>query len=640
MKRAQLFVPSDEQQEIMASFIQGFNIKVEAVAGSGKSTTLFLLAQEAKTKFGCKTLILTYNRDLKNELQGKIQQLGLRDYCDAYTYHGYASRIYNTSIHDDKLLHYHLNITPNITSNYPIILMDEVQDMNPDYHRLTQLITKYGDILVIVGDRRQCINDYLNASCKYLIDYSTYFNTGRPWRELSLRTSYRLTPYLANFVNKHILKERAPSEACLHARQEIIIPGNFTNNNVKPIYHYGVWDISSLVREMYDQYGPNEVIIIVPSIKVASKPNSPIGKLLSKKHNDMLFCVRDTDTSTETTHNKIVVTSYNSMKGRERKCVIVIGFDESYFEYFDKKWPPSSPLLPNIVYVAATRAREQLIIIQDKKKIPFRTIDKARLTLDVKIRGNDEQTKDPVVKTPQIAPSIIVTDIIKYRNLTDILELLSFINIDPIIPAGNLLPYQNIVQFNGYFEDMRQYYGLLIVLYAQHKRDGEIYLTVVDIDNVKTMIDIYCRYNALIMTSNKTIKEWMELVVMYCAITNKHHFYKDQITNYDWVDENFVIEASDRIISTIPEDGIFEYLCSGNNVTGVIDYITNSDIWEFKCTTSLTDSHKIQCGAYIALYYIEKGILLPCKLYNVRTNELVIVTLSNPLEYLEVLVRK
>ena len=617
--------PSDEQQEIISSFTQGYNIKVEAVAGSGKSTTLLLLAQEAKDKFRCKTLILTYNRDLKDELQEKITRLNLSSHCDAYTYHGYASRMYHTSIYDDKLLHHHLTMTPRITSAYPIILLDEVQDMNPDYHKLSQLIIKHGDILVIVGDRRQCINDYLNASNEYLIDYSTYFNTGRPWRELSLRTSYRLTPYLANFVNKHVLKE------------DIILPGNFACNNVKPIYHYGVWDISPLIKYMFDLYGPDEVIILVPSIKVASKPNSPIGKLLSRQHDDMLFCVRDTDTSSETTRNKIVVTSYNSMKGRERKCVIVTGFDESYFEYFDKKWSHSSPLIPNIIYVAATRARERLIIIQDKNKLPFRTIDKDRLSLDVEIRGNSENAK-PKERTKDSVRNVV--DIIKHRNLTDILELLSFINIEPIIPAGKLLPYQNIVQFNGYFEDMRQYYGLLITLYAQYKRDGETYLTVMDIDNVKSMTDVYCRYNALIMTDNKTIKEWMELVVMYCAITNKHHFYKDQITNYDWVDEGFVTEAADRIIATIPTNGVFEYPCSGNNIAGVVDYISETEMWEFKCTTSLTDDHKIQCGAYIALQYIDTEVLVPCKLYNVRTGEIVIITITNPAKYLEILSRK
>lgn len=49
--------PSDEQREIINCFTMGYNLKIEAVAGGAKTTTLLLLAQEAKQKFGSKTLI-------------------------------------------------------------------------------------------------------------------------------------------------------------------------------------------------------------------------------------------------------------------------------------------------------------------------------------------------------------------------------------------------------------------------------------------------------------------------------------------------------------------------------------------------------------------------------------------------------
>lgn len=54
----------------------------------GKSTTLLLLAEEAKELFRARTLIITYNKHLKDELSGKIKELKLESYCDTYTYHG------------------------------------------------------------------------------------------------------------------------------------------------------------------------------------------------------------------------------------------------------------------------------------------------------------------------------------------------------------------------------------------------------------------------------------------------------------------------------------------------------------------------------------------------------------------------
>ena len=65
--------PSDEQQEVISYFTQGYNLMIEAVAGAGKTTTLLMLASIAHQNFKVKTLILTYNRNLKDEITQKIK---------------------------------------------------------------------------------------------------------------------------------------------------------------------------------------------------------------------------------------------------------------------------------------------------------------------------------------------------------------------------------------------------------------------------------------------------------------------------------------------------------------------------------------------------------------------------------------
>lgn len=70
-----------------------------------------------------------------------------------------------------------------------------------------------------------------------------------------------------------------------------------------------------------------------------------------------------------------------------KENVIIIGFDESYFEYYDKKWDKSEKILPNVLYVAVTRSREKLIIIQDDTKSFLRTMTISNLYDTCDVRG-------------------------------------------------------------------------------------------------------------------------------------------------------------------------------------------------------------------------------------------------------------
>lgn len=622
-------IASEEQREIINCFKSGFNLKIEALAGCAKSTTLLMLVQEAKN-WNVKSLLLTYNKDLKDELREKINESNLTGYCDAYTYHGYASKIYQQNIYNDLLLRNALTREPSIKCNYNIVLLDEVQDMNPDYHKLTTKILNHGTILVLVGDRRQCINEYLNATSEYLINYNQYFNTGRPWKELSLRTSYRLTPLLARFVNQNILG------------QDLIIPGNKTNKNILPIYKYGAWDFNYIVEKCVKKYGSDEVVIMTPSVRNIN-PKSPLGKLCSSKINGLMFCVKDNDLDSQTMKGKILITSYNSMKGRERKCTILLGFDESYFEYYDRKWNNNKEI-PNVLYVAATRARELLVIIQDKNKAPLRTFK--NIHKSCYIMGDNENKTEPGSKPNK--KEFQVTDLIRHRNTTEIANLLQLLNIEIIKLGGNPLPYQNVIQFGGYAEDMRNYYGTVIPLIAQFKMTGKVRLTPYlvknfddDEPNLQQVDDIIPQYNNLLAKSNKTTQEWMKLAVLYTAINNNCYFYAYQITNYDWVDVNFINIQVQLIIDSIPKNGVFEQpiekIIKGYKIQGCIDYNGEDEIWEFKCSSSLTDEYKIQLGAYLSMIdNVKSNIVKLGKLFNTRTGEILSISVNDKQKYLDI----
>ena len=58
--------PSEEQQIIINNIKNGYNVVVEAVAGSGKSTTILSLAQQCQDK---EILQLTYNSSLRLDVR-------------------------------------------------------------------------------------------------------------------------------------------------------------------------------------------------------------------------------------------------------------------------------------------------------------------------------------------------------------------------------------------------------------------------------------------------------------------------------------------------------------------------------------------------------------------------------------------
>ena len=242
--------PSDEQNEIISIYSSGFNLKVNAVAGAGKTTTLLLLANEAKIKYQVKTLILTYNRELKDEISQRIQEVGLKGWCWVYTFHGFLTKISGKTINNNILLRQHLQYNYNFETLCQLVCVDEVQDMSDECSKLVNKIISHAKSLVLVGDERQCIYDYIDADLKYFRDPDKYFNTGRPWKELSLRTSYRLTPSIATFVNKAIICEK-----------DLIIAGNNKNKDLKPQYRYGEYSILPFIKEAVSEYGCEEVVI-------------------------------------------------------------------------------------------------------------------------------------------------------------------------------------------------------------------------------------------------------------------------------------------------------------------------------------------------------------------------------------------
>ncbi|TNK86741.1 hypothetical protein C4M87_03390, partial [Mycoplasmopsis pullorum] len=255
---------SHEQFLINQALKQGFNVKVSAVAGSGKTTTVLLISKLLSDK---KILFFTYNRQLKDETQEKIIANKLFN-IDIFTFHSFAQNIYKVQANtDDGLVEL---LTKNKTSNnidYDLIVIDEAQDLTPIYyHFLLKIMNDNRNKnyqILILGDERQCIYQFLGADSRFLTHADKLFINQHEWKFLSLSKSYRLSSQIASFLNDIFFKTQLIKSGRLNSYSSI----NYLlvrNNNYK---NEGITALASKICKKIHEYGEENIFVLTPTTK-------------------------------------------------------------------------------------------------------------------------------------------------------------------------------------------------------------------------------------------------------------------------------------------------------------------------------------------------------------------------------------
>ncbi len=114
--------PSEEQQAIIRAVSDGQNVIVNAVAGSGKTTTILFCAAALPEQ---RILHLTYNKHLQLDAKAKCDEWQLNN-LDIMTLHGFCRKFYNDLMGDEALLNaLGENSAPKRLIDYDIIFVDE-----------------------------------------------------------------------------------------------------------------------------------------------------------------------------------------------------------------------------------------------------------------------------------------------------------------------------------------------------------------------------------------------------------------------------------------------------------------------------------------------------------------------------------
>ena len=669
-----ILTPSGEQMNVIQAIKDGYNVQVDAVAGSGKTTTVLSLADQISDKI---IIQLTYNSELKEEVVQKKLKYNETMYLDnlsIYTYHSLAYQFYSTEAKTD------IGINKIVSSNMPprrklpnidILVLDEIQDMNELYYRFVNKFIK--DLnknvqLLILGDKYQGLYEFKGADTRFLtLAYQLWPCSTFEFKRLELNTSYRVTNSISKFVNNVML-----GESRIQARK--------MGDNVVYVRHTNPYDCAKIIayklteQILQGNLNPDDIFILAASVKNDSSPLKLIENILVRNGIPCYIPMNETSSiNREVIKNKVIFASFHQSKGRERKMVIVQGFDNDYFKYFNRDSP--SDVCPSTLYVAATRSTSTLIVIESAEPLDFLKLSHSQMNqsnyitfegVPLGIMNNSPPTKSlktdelPIIKTSP-------TELIKFLDETLLMKISLlledlFITDNLSFPLNEVKLQTNIETNYGdhhLCEEVFDINGLMIPALFE-----ETY-SPCKTSSIKTFMQDYYAKNMLknsnmfyvnrikqIDFENMSIQDHLKMVTLYISIQEKLMFKVAQINHYNWLEEKDVskifanmkrhigspeeLEYERTIIEYKPEsessmysnidEFIKTHVTMGKKMRfkARVDAITPTTIWEFKCTDSLEIEHLLQVIIYAWLWqqscFLTQGPRI-FKLMNIKTSE-------------------
>jgi len=162
--------PKTKEQEEIIQKLENNNLIIEAVAGSGKTTTSLYIAKNFQN---LKILLLTYNSKLKAETRKKVFSLGIKN-LEVHSFHAFGYKYYNEKkCTTDRGIHEIINqkTKPALAFKFDLIIIDEAQDITPLYYEfICKIIVDNGlsARICLLGDKNQSIYSFNNADSRYL----------------------------------------------------------------------------------------------------------------------------------------------------------------------------------------------------------------------------------------------------------------------------------------------------------------------------------------------------------------------------------------------------------------------------------------------------------------------------------------
>ena len=689
--------PSEEQMNIINHIKSGkYNGEVDAVAGSGKTTTILSLA----THIADKSIIqITYNSELKREVSEKKEKYGLTN-IEIFTYHSFAYKYYtqeaNTDIGISKIVRTGM-LPKRALPQIDILVGDEIQDMNFLYYQFVQKVltdcgktTRHNPVqILILGDKYQGLYEFKGADIRFLTLGHKIWSTSSPFpfKQMNLTTSYRVTRQIADFVNKVMLGPETSSSSSspndnnmrIHAVKDGPKVSYIRRSNCFQVYKSIGARIVNMILSGYAK--PSDIFVLAPSVK--QKYFKMIENMLVEHNIPCYVPMNDVNTiHSDVIKNKVIFSSFHQSKGRERKVVIIYGFDRTYFDFYNRGADMS--VCPSTLYVATTRATEKLIVVEADNPLPFLkyTHYELRDSSFVDFEGEPlnffESDNLDVSTTTVQCHKTSPTELIRFLNenvvitIADLMEDYLFTSTDSSEKV-TIVSNENFIT-SSYFgndvcEEVSDLNGLVIPSLYQQRNNGTNTITEYVLAQIDKERPFYKeKLSEIDFSQPLTLGNHLLLTNIYKAMNENLYFKLAQIVSYDWLSQDNVDAMFGNMDAHISEPCKLTYEVTiikdkyktqeqtdakykridefierhmGKEfgilrMNAIVDAVSPDTIWEFKCVDALTTEHRIQLLIYAWLVkMISQGgssaSVSVFKLLNIRTGEVQTLNHSSPL---------
>ncbi len=617
---------SDEQKTILEHVALGRSVKVDAVAGSGKTTTCLHIAKSNPTKA---VFQLTYNARLKLETRARASQLGIQN-IEVHSYHAFFVKYFDGSGFTDVSIIECLKRGPpelRAPLRCDILIIDEAQDMNLLYFQLVLLLLRsISDNLpqlIVMGDCKQSIFNFNGADHRFLSLADKIFK--RDMEEARLSTSYRLTTQTAAFIN----------ECCVGAPQMHAV-----RSGRKPQYVIDNVFGEEIARRVFEyltdpRFSAGDIFVLCASVRSEAGPARILANRLTQMGVPIFVSISEEDPMDEDIlTGKVVFSTFHQSKGLERPVVFVLGFDAGYFQFY-KRNAGNVGVINNEMYVALTRAKQELILVHHcgHDFLPF-----VKRELLPEYTSFDDSSVSIAARLAQkdgVKSKFKVTELLGHINPEVIAELVSDIEQKECAQGERRrIEFPTKVWDAEMAEAVADINGVSIVAYYEFKATKVISFVerLYDADEpMKRRV-----YKNLDKELLRCSTEWL------CAGTG-YKFKRYQIKSFAWIETEMFEAARRRLekeigsaVSELSFEKECRYTWRGTEIAGCADIYDakNQHLWEIKVVNELKVEHFIQLLLYQWLFEKNGIPVKRCFLFNVQDGRKVEVAARGRFEHI------
>jgi hypothetical protein len=540
--------------------------------------------------------------------------------------------------------------------------------------------------LLILGDPLQCLYQFKGADSRFLtlaeeIWAGFELLKSQVFVNCPLRMSYRITDTMSSFVNdvmfgNQLMLSCKPGEPVTYIRN--------SRYNIEKTVVY-------IIKELLDSgVKPSEIFVLAASVKGVNSHVRKMENALVEQNVPCHVPMFESDKLDERViDGKIVFSTFHCAKGRQRKYVFVVGFDNNYFNQFARTITDKTEC-PNTLYVGCTRATHGLYLLEFDQYPTDRPLEFLKM-------GHHDLIKSDFVRFKGMPRSIFYPDdgnkaksLIdkKYETPTKLIKFIPDSTLDyisPIIdrlftlgsPISSTIDIPMIVQTKrGFFESVSDLNGIAIpsLYYDRLKQDNQQNILYKMVENalieMKENEHMYLKRIVKELPEQcGSIRDYLLLANVYTAIQERLYFKLKQIEadEYSWISEQVMSDCLERLDSIIGIELIGEnpQVLSEHTIihhsmedlhakidqtlaphfpenmrfrfSAIVDLITDSSVWELKCTSEISMDHKLQVIVYAWIWDMLDKPAKAFKILNIKTGEIVVMNYE-PVELTNIVV--